>query len=89
MNLFQIIAIMGILSVILGTSLVSSSLKIRRRYTYPLLIFGGVCLLIYSIYLEDLIFIILQSVFIVSSIVGLVKINEGYLNNKNKVKNEK
>ena len=76
MNLYIITAIVGLLSIIVGTSLVSSSLKIRRRYTYPLLILGGVCLLVYSIHLNDLIFIILQSVFIVSSIVGLIRINE-------------
>jgi len=76
MNPYILVAIFGLLSIIVGTSLVSSSLKIRRRYTYPLLILGGVCLLVYSIYLNDLIFIILQSVFIVSSIVGLIRINE-------------
>jgi lipid-A-disaccharide synthase-like uncharacterized protein len=73
---YTLIAIVGLLSIIVGTSLVSSSLKVRRRYTYPLLILGGVCLLVYSIHLNDLIFIILQSVFIVSSIVGLIRINE-------------
>lgn len=76
MNLYTIIAIVGLLSIIVGTSLVSSSLKVRRRYTYPLLILGGICLLAYSIYLADLVFIILQSVFIVSSVVGLIRINE-------------
>lgn len=76
MNIYIIVAIVGLLSIIVGTSLVSSSFHIRRRYTYPLLIIGGVCLLIYSVHLNDLIFIILQSVFIVSSVVGLIKINE-------------
>jgi len=76
MNIYTLIAIVGLLSIIAGTSLISSSLKIRRRYTYPLLIIGGVCLLIYSIYLKDMVFIVLQSVFIVSSIVGLIRIND-------------
>ena len=76
MNPYVLVAIFGLLSIIVGTSLVSSSLKVRRRYTYPLLILGGVFLLVYSIHLNDLIFIILQSVFIVSSIVGLIRINE-------------
>lgn len=74
-----IIAIIGLICIIIGTSLVSSSLKIRRRYTYPLLILGGTCLLIYSIYLKDIIFILLQGVFIISSIVGLIRINEKHL----------
>ena len=79
-NLYSIIAIVGLLSIILGTSLISSKKNIRRRYTYPLLILGGVCLEIYSIYINDLIFIILQAVFIISSIYGLIKINERHGN---------
>ena len=79
-NAYSIIAIIGLLSIILGTSLISSKKTIRRRYTYPLLIIGGVCLEIYSIYINDLIFIILQAVFIISSIYGLIKINERHGN---------
>lgn len=75
MNIFSIIAIIGLLSIIGGTSLISSKKKIRKRYTYPLLILGGICLEIYSIYLGDIIFIILQGIFIISSILGLIKIN--------------
>jgi len=74
MNTYTIIAIIGIISIIAGTSLISAKIKIRRRYTYPLLIIGGICLEIYSIYLGDLIFMILQAVFIISSILGLIKI---------------
>ncbi len=77
--MIQVIAILGLLCIIIGTSLVSSSLKIRRMYTYPLLTIGGICLLIYSIYLKDTIFIILQGVFIISSLIGLIRINEKYL----------
>ncbi len=78
----QIISIVGLVVIIAGTSLVSSSLRIRRRYTYPLLILGGICLLVYSINLKDTIFIILQAVFIVASIVGLIRINEKHLRNE-------
>jgi len=45
-------------------------------YTYPLLILGGICMEIYSIYIGDTIFIVLQGVFIISSILGLIKINK-------------
>jgi lipid-A-disaccharide synthase-like uncharacterized protein len=83
--MISLIAIFGLLCIIIGTSLVSSSLKIRRRYTYPLLIIGGICLLAYSIYLKDTIFIILQAVFIISSLIGLIKINEKYL--RSQIKN--
>jgi len=79
-NTFHIIAIIGLLAIISGTFMVSMKKSIRRRYTYPLLILGGICLEIYSIYLNDLIFIILQGVFIISSIYGLIRINEKYGN---------
>jgi lipid-A-disaccharide synthase-like uncharacterized protein len=79
-NTFHIIAIIGLLAIISGTFMVSMKKSIRRRYTYPLLILGGICLEIYSIYINDLIFIILQGVFIISSIYGLIRINEKYGN---------
>lgn len=56
--------------------MISKKKKIRRRYTYPLLITGGICLEIYSIYIEDMIFIVLQGVFIISAVYGLIKMNE-------------
>jgi len=59
--------------------MISMKKKIRRRYTYPLLIIGGICLEIYSIYIQDPIFIILQGVFIISTIYGLIKINKKYI----------
>ena len=79
-NTFHIIAIMGLLAIISGTFMVSMKKSIRRRYTYPLLILGGIGLEIYSIYINDLIFIILQGVFIISSIYGLIRINEKHGN---------
>jgi len=79
-NAFHIIAIIGLISIISGTFIVSMKKKFRRRYTYPLLILGGICLEIYSIYINDLIFIILQGVFIISSIYGLIRINERHGN---------
>ncbi len=82
-NPYTIIATLGLITIILGTSLISSKkIKIRRRYTYPLLIIGGIFLEIYSIYIGDTIFIILQGVFIISSIIGLIKINEKSSNGK-------
>ena len=75
MNIFTIIAVIGLISIIAGTFLVSSRKNTRKKYVYPLLIFGGICLEIYSIYICDIIFIILQGVFILSSIYGLIKIN--------------
>ena len=71
-NIFYIIAIIGLLSIILGTLMIYK----KRKYTYPLFILGGICLEIYSIYIKDTIFIILQGVFIISSIYGLIKIKK-------------
>jgi len=79
-NTFHIIAIIGLIAIISGTFMVSMKKSFRRRYTYPLLILGGICLEIYSIHINDLIFIILQGVFIISSIYGLIRINEKYGN---------
>jgi lipid-A-disaccharide synthase-like uncharacterized protein len=75
-NIFYVIAVIGLLLIISGTLMIYQRTKIRKKYTYPLLILGGVCLEIYSIYIKDLIFIILQGVFIISAIYGLIKINE-------------
>lgn len=68
------------MSIISGTFMVCMKKTIRRKYTYPLLILGGACLFIYSIYINDLIFIILQGIFIISSIYGLIRINERHGN---------
>ena len=78
--IFNIIAIIGLISIILGTFMISGKKSIRRKYTYPFLIIGGICLLIYSIHINDLIFILLQAIFIISSIYGLIKINEKHKN---------
>jgi len=79
LDIFKIIGILGLLFIILGNFLISRKRKIQRRYIYPALIIGGICLEIYSIYIGDLIFIILQAVFIIVSIYGLIKVNERYL----------
>lgn len=79
LNIYKIIAVIGLISIIVGNLMIYRKTPIRRRYTYPLLILGGVCLEVYSIYIGDLIFIILQGVFIIAAIYGLIKINERYL----------
>ena len=58
MNEFKIIGIIGLVLISLG-------MIVRKRTLRDALsFFGGVGLLIYSIYLKDMIFIILQSVYI-------------------------
>ncbi|MCK4650372.1 hypothetical protein KAT36_04025 [Candidatus Pacearchaeota archaeon] len=73
-NIFTIIATIGLLSISIGVSTILS-----KKYSYLLLILGGICLEVYSIYIGDLIFIVLQGVFIVSSIYGLIKMNEKFI----------
>ena len=74
--IYKIVAILGLIFIIIGTLLVSSKKRFRKRYIYPFLIIGGICLEIYSIYINDLIFIILQGIFIITSIFGLIKYHE-------------
>ena len=76
---YQMIGALGLVFIILGNLMIYRKAKIRRRYTYPLLILGGIRLEIYSIHLGDKIFIILQGVFILASIFGLIKINEKWI----------
>ena len=78
-DVFKIVAIIGLISIIIGNLMIYRKKPIRRRFTYPFLIIGGICLEIYSIHIGDLIFIILQGVFIIASIYGLIKINERYV----------
>ncbi len=74
-NIYYLIAIVGLVSIISGTFMISMKKSISKKYTYPLLIIGGICLEIYSIYIQDTIFIILQGAFIISSIYGLIKLH--------------
>lgn len=50
-------------------------LKNEKRQDF-LFILGGMALLIYSIFIKDLIFIVLQIVFIISSLVELIKLSK-------------
>ena len=75
----KVIGILGLIFIITGNLMIYKKMPIRRKYTYPLLILGGLCLGIYSIYLGDIIFIVLQGVFILASIYGLIRINKKYL----------
>ena len=74
MILYKIIAIIGLISIILGTMMISSRKKIKKRDTYYLLIIGGICLEVYSIYTNDLIFIILEGILIISPTYELIKL---------------
>lgn len=70
------IGILGLILIIIGNLTIYKPKSIRKRYTYPLLIAGGCCMIGYSLFLKDLIFIILQIVFVLVSIYGLIKIHQ-------------
>lgn len=74
-NIFSVIAIIGLISIITGTFMISLSGKSKRKYIYMLLLVGGICLAIYSFYKNDLIFIILQITYIIIVIYDLIKLN--------------
>ena len=71
----EVIGILGLLAIIIGNLTIYKPKSIRKKYTYPLLILGGILLTIYSILIKDNIFIILQIIFIITAIYGLIKIH--------------
>jgi len=66
--IYRIIAVAGLLVVVAGNYF-SLKTKTRKKYTYLLLTLGAVALLIYSISIDDFIFIILQALVIVTSLI--------------------
>ncbi|MCA9487867.1 MAG: hypothetical protein KC516_02805 [Nanoarchaeota archaeon] len=78
----EAIGIIGLILIILGNLTIYRQKRIRKKYTYPLLIAGGIFLTIYSILIEDLIFVILQIIFILTAIYGLIKIHHRIKQNK-------
>ncbi|MGD9276638.1 MAG: hypothetical protein PVJ67_05680 [Candidatus Pacearchaeota archaeon] len=66
-NYFKIIGVIGLLLISIGII----TKKRKKQDAYYLA--GGICLLIYSSYLRDIIFIIFQSVFTLSAIYDLHK----------------
>ena len=66
--MFKIIGAAGLL-------LISAGIVTKKRKTQDIFyIIGGLCLETYSIYLGDIIFIILQIIFTLSAIYDLVKL---------------
>ena len=75
LNIYNLISITGLILIIIGVLLSTSKKDITRKYSYILLTTGGILLEIYSIYIKDIIFIILQAFFTISAIYGLIKLN--------------
>ena len=82
MDPYSVIAIIGIIFIILG-SIYSMKKGEKKKPTYTFFLIGGVSLLIYSISIDDLIFIILQIVFIITSVIEIILVHKS---TKRKVK---
>jgi len=75
-NIYKIIAIIGLVSIIIGTLMISIEKKIKRKQIYPFLLIGGIGLAIYSFYIEDMIFIVLQIAYILIVIYDIIKLKK-------------
>ena len=69
MAFFKIMGVLGIVLLVIG--IINKKRKIQDIY-YML---GGILLLIYSIYIKDIIFIVLQIIFTLTAIYNLIKNN--------------
>lgn len=62
---------------IIGLLLISYSLWIKNEKRQDIVfIIGGLSLLVYSIFIEDIIFIVLQIIFIISAFVELMRLRK-------------
>lgn len=68
MSIFKFIGVFGLFLISLGVII-----KERKRQKFFYIIGGG-CLVIYSIYIKDLIFIILQIIFILAAVYDFFKV---------------
>ena len=68
-NFFYILGIIGLILIIAGVLIKNRNRKIRDI----LYIFGGITLTAYSFYIKDVIFIVLQIIFILVAVYDLIK----------------
>jgi lipid-A-disaccharide synthase-like uncharacterized protein len=62
---------------VIGLLIISVAIWIKNEKRQDVLfILGGLCLLIYSISIKNIIFSVLQIVFIISSLIELIKISK-------------
>ncbi|MFH1055493.1 MAG: hypothetical protein V1744_05310 [Candidatus Altiarchaeota archaeon] len=66
---FKIIGALGLILISLGI------INKKRKIQDILYILGGICLEFYSIYIGDLVFIILQLIFISAAVYDLIKVH--------------
>lgn len=75
----KILGIIGLILIIVGVLVKSKSRDIRDI----LYIFGGAFLLLYSVYIKEIVFIILQAVFILVAVYDIIKLKLTSSKNKN------
>jgi len=66
-DIFKVIGALGIVLISIG--IITKKRKIQDVF----FILGGICLVIYSVYIKDLIFIILQIIFILAALYDLAR----------------
>jgi len=69
MDIFKLIGALGIILISIGI------ITKQRKNQDIFYILGGICLEIYSIYINDLIFIILEAIFIIAAVYDFAKRN--------------
>ena len=69
-SIFKIIGILGLIFIIVGVLIKPKNRKIRDI----LYILGGLALMVYSVHIKDIIFIILQVIFIFVAIYDFIKL---------------
>lgn len=72
MVIFKVIGALGLVSLIIGTLMLSHR-KINRKIIYPFLLVGGILLAIYSFYIDNIIFIILQIFYILTVLYDIIR----------------
>lgn len=72
----EVIGIIGLILIIYGNFTIYKNKNFRKKYTYPILIIGGFFLTTYSILIKDIIFIILQILYIFATYYGYTKIKK-------------
>jgi|TARA_Y100000310_G_scaffold345858_1_gene471600 lipid-A-disaccharide synthase-like uncharacterized protein len=66
-DIFKLVGALGLIFISLGV------LTKKRKLQDVFYILGGICLEVYSLYIGDLVFIILQVIFILAAVYDLVK----------------
>ena len=75
-GIYKLIGILGLISIIFGTFMISIKGKIPKKQIYIFLLIGGIFLTIYSVYINDLIFIILQIAYILIVIYNITQLKK-------------